>query len=175
MDGCDALFYWWHEHKKASLSFFPSMICYSFCLLHMEAPLNGEDERESSSLWHMGRSASQKNTHFSGVASVQPPCDRRSIASVPSYHHRGCYGAAFGKNSGNYCYYISLLKVSSAVSMLWHESTCAQPCLKEGLVCLSAILQMQQTLSFVVSFFSKRSIWPRNHVQISLNTSVAQP
>lgn len=65
------------------------MIWLSFWLLQMEAPGNGEDERESSSMWHMGCSDSQKNTHFSGFASIQPPFDRRSGASIPIYSHCG--------------------------------------------------------------------------------------
>lgn len=61
----------------------------------MEVPVKGEDERESSIMWHMGRSGSQKNTHFSGFARIQPPFDRLSGASIPIYYH--C-GAALVKN-----------------------------------------------------------------------------
>lgn len=64
----------------------------------MEVPVNGEDERELSSLWHMGCSNSQKNAHFSGFANIQPPFDRRTGASVPVYYHHGCYAAAIVQN-----------------------------------------------------------------------------
>lgn len=147
------------------------MIFYSFCLLHMEAPLNGEDERESSSLWHMGRSASQENTHLSGVASVRPPFDRRSIASVPSYHQRGCYGAAFGKNPWNCCLYISLLNGSSAASQRY-DIKAHTHMFKGGFSVF--LLYSKYFLLWWVSF-SERSIWPRSHVQIWLNTSLTQP
>lgn len=75
---------------------FRCLISYSFSRLQVEMTVNGGDERELSSQWHMGYCSSQK-THSSPGASVpilKPPFDRSDVANIHIHYHCGCHSIA---------------------------------------------------------------------------------